>query len=261
YLPPEVAELDEVAVRVRVRERRATSETLPPTLQKVAEPLGNRAVRKQYSRAWERDAVVAEVVRKLRDERANVLLLGDAGVGKTTVVAEAVRIVERATAEQVERSASSAGSRLFWQTSAGRLIAGMRYLGQWEERCEEVIGELQQIGGVLCVERLLGLVRLGGTDASDSVAAFMVPFLQRGELRLAAEAPPAELEACRRLLPGFADLFQIIHVPPFERPQALAVLDRLAQGLSQSTHATLEPGTIDRVYQLFRRFAPYQSFP
>ena len=38
----------------------------------------------------------------------------------------------------------------------------------------------------------------------------MVPYLQRGELRLVAESSPEELEACRRLLPGLLDLFQIV---------------------------------------------------
>jgi len=257
-LPPARTELAEIVVRVKVKERKAVSEALPATLQKVAEPLGDRAVRKQFSRAWERDALVAEVVHKLKREQANVLLVGEGGVGKTTVLADAVRAIE--SIPDPERP-PSATPRLFWQTSAGRLIAGMRYLGQWEERVEEVIGELQTIGGVLCVERLLGLVRLGGFDASDSIAAFLIPFLQRRELRMAAEATPAELEACRRLLPGLAELFQIVHVPPLGRPEALGVLQRLATGLAQNTRTTATPAAADRVYRLFRRFLPYQGFP
>src|SRR5262249_7019168 len=143
----------------------------------------------------------------------------------------------------------------------GRLIAGMKYLGQWEERCEEVIEELARLPGVLCVDRLLDLLRVGGTGPADSLAAFLVPYLQRGELRLVGEATPTELGACRRLLPGFADLFPIVQVPPFDRAQALAVLDRTAERHAQNLRLEIAPGVSDRIHQLFRRFAPYQAFP
>jgi ATP-dependent Clp protease ATP-binding subunit ClpC len=233
-----------------------------PALSQVAEPLGDRAVRRQLSAAWERDTLVAEAVRKLHQERTSLLLVGEPGVGKTSILAEAVRTVERLHADEAKREGDTPLSlRLFWLTSAGRLIAGMKYLGQWEERCEQVIDELARLPGVLCVEGLLDLVRTGGSGPGDSLAAFLLPYLQRGELRLAAECTPAELDACRRLLPGFADLFPILHVPPFDRAAALTVLDRTAARFAQNLRLEIAPGFADRVYFLFRRFAPYAVFP
>ena len=38
----------------------------------------------------------------------------------------------------------------------------MKYLGQWEERCEKVIEELARIDGVIAFEDLLELVHTGG---------------------------------------------------------------------------------------------------
>lgn len=253
HLPPVEATLEELPVRVPRKPKSATEEAVPTSLSKVAEPLGDRARRLALARAWERDATVAEVVRKIRDEGANVLLVGDSGTGKSTVLADAVRTIEQAAAEKRKR--------LFWLTSAGRIIAGMRYLGQWEERCEWVISELGQMAGVLCIDRLLDLVRLGGVGPTDSIAAFLMPYLQRNELRMVAEAAPAELDACRRLLPGFADLFQVVRVDPLTRPQALSVLDQVIGTIAQNGRVSAAPGTTDRVYHLFRRFAPYQSFP
>jgi ATP-dependent Clp protease ATP-binding subunit ClpC len=261
YLPPRQMELAEVVVQVKRKARSVVLEQLWPALAQVAEPLGDRAVRKQFSKAWERDAQVAQAVQKLHQERTNLLLVGEAGCGKTAVLVDAVQAIERQLAAEAEQRGEPAPGRVFWLTSAGRLIAGMKYLGQWEERCEHVIDELARQPGVLCVDRLLDLVRLGGRGPTDSLAAFLVPYLQRGELRLAGEATPAELDACRRLLPGFADLFPILNVPPFERSQALTVLDRTAERHAQEMKLEVQPGVSDRIFQLFRRFMPYQAFP
>lgn len=262
YLPPPVVRLEPVIVRVRSAALAANVTRELPALSQVAEPLGVRAVRKQFGHAWERDALVQEAFAKLHKERTNLLLVGESGAGKTTVLVEAVKAVEMEHAAEAARCGETANApRLFWLSSAGRLIAGMKYLGQWEERCEKVIEEIAGIPGVLCVDRLLDLVRLGGTGPNDSIAAFLLPYLQRGELRLAGEATPAELDACRRLLPGLADLFPILNVPPFDRRQALSVLDRLLERQGQNLRFEIEGEVAARTYSLFRRFAPYRAFP
>ena len=109
-----------------------------------------------------------------------MLLVGESGVGKTTLMVDAVKEAEKLTVAEDARPGTR-HKRRFWLTSAGRVIAGMKYLGQWEERVEAVIAELGELGGVLCVERLLELVRTGGLGPTDSVASFLVPYLARGE--------------------------------------------------------------------------------
>jgi ATP-dependent Clp protease ATP-binding subunit ClpC len=260
FLPPPHAELLELAVPVP-KEPPGTLDTVPPprTLAQVAEPVGDRAVRKGYTRAWGREAELASLVRKLHHEKANVLLVGESGVGKTTLMVDAVKEAEKLMLAEDGRV--GVYKRRFWLTSAGRVIAGMKYLGQWEERVEAIIAELGELGGVLCYEKLLEMVRTGGHGPADSVAAFLVPYIARGELRMIAEATPAELDACRRLMPGLPDLFQIVRVEPFDRAAALAVIDRQLEASASGPGVEVERGSGERIVRLFRRFMPYAAFP
>jgi ATP-dependent Clp protease ATP-binding subunit ClpC len=260
HLPPAEVALEQIALPLSARSKKDRWEPSLDALRAVAEPLGDTGLRRQFGRPWERDREVADLVRRLGQEKANVLLVGEPGSGKTTVLVEAVRQLERKQEEE-EVDGLPRPKRRYWQTSSGRLIAGMKYLGQWEERCEEIIGELTVIGGVLCVENLLDLVREGGSGPTSSLASFFLPYLQRGELRLVGEVTPAELEACRRLLPGFADVLQVLPLPKMGRAEAVSALDHLAATLAQNLHLEFAHNVTDLVYHLFRRFVPYHAFP
>jgi ATP-dependent Clp protease ATP-binding subunit ClpC len=271
YWSPAGVELDDVVIQVRTDRVERDEGPEVEELAAVADPLGSRALRGRYSRAWEREEIVERLVEMLRKERAPILLVGEGGVGKTSILADAVRRIERgarATAEMAGNLRSNAeaegtGSKAhrFWLTSAPRVIAGMQYLGMWQERVERMSAELGAIGGVLCVENLLDLVRTGGRSPGDSVAAFLIPYLQRGELRLVAEATAAELDAVRRLLSGLADLFQIVTVPAMTRAQTIAALSEVAGTQRQNLKVELGRGVVEAVYRLFSRFMPYATFP
>ena len=275
HLPPPEVELDSVVFVVPAeRARRKPSPDLAE-LSAVAEPLGMRAGRSGLSRPWQRDDQVTRLAQLLTGGKSSILLLGESGAGKTAVLMEAVRKTERqpppaALAEGREQAEallpsifrdSTAARNRFWLTSGPRLIAGMQYLGMWQQRCEKIIYELAAIDGALCVENLLDLVRSGGVGPNDSIAAFLVPYIQRGELRLIGEATADELDACRRLLPAFASLFQVLEIPLFSAKQAIEALDQLASSMSQNLRIEYDRGVIEQVHRLFSRFMPYHSFP
>ncbi|MBL8149403.1 MAG: ATP-dependent Clp protease ATP-binding subunit [Blastocatellia bacterium] len=258
-LPPKKVFLEELTVNISSKNRDHKSTSQIEIVAEVAEPIGEKSLLKRYGKAWEREPEVADLVERIKKEKPNIIILGEPGSGKSTLLADAVRQIEKRRDENDDDE--NRFEHKFWLSSSARLISGMKYLGQWEERCEQVIAELANIDGYLCIENLLDLIKVGGSSSQDSLAMFFIPYLKRRELRLIAEATPSELDACRRLLPGFADLFQIIKLQEFTRDKAVTVLDRTANSLKHSFSVEVDPKLPDMVYRLFKRFAPYQSFP
>lgn len=269
-LPPRNCELGEIVHRDAAQKIRKIPPASRPELKvlfRVADPLLRDLGRKRAtSAAYGRDNLSTTLAWKLGREKANVLLVGATGVGKSTLLLDAVKRLQREDvgvsepAESAEEKDDLRGYR-FWRGNGSRMIAGMRYLGEWEERCEEFVEQLNAIEGVFCVESLLELVQVGGQDAGGSVAAFLLPYLQRGEIRMVAEATPAEVEACRRLLPGLLDVFHILPVPEFNDAQAIEILNRLASAHATAARLKIDPGVVSLTQKLFKRFMPYSVFP
>ena len=57
---------------------------------------------------------VADLVRRLGQEKVNVLLVGEAGCGKTTVLVEAVRLLERQADTGEDKSRRGRPKRRYW---------------------------------------------------------------------------------------------------------------------------------------------------
>ncbi len=261
YLSPKNIRLEELAVRGG---ESFVSTAVSPEIENlklVATPLASDEMRRSFSRAFGRERLVSELAQLLDRERANVLLVGKSGIGKTSILVDAVRHVERDARSSDSNTEPQAKQHRFWTSSAARLIAGMKYLGQWEERCERVIEELARIDGVIAFEDLLELVHTGGAGTTNSIASFFQPFLERGEMRIVSETTPAGLDACRRLLPGFVDAFRILRVPDFTQPEALSALHMYCTNIERNSPVRVKGDDRSLIYRLFRRFLPYEAFP
>ena len=254
FLPAKSVRLEGIAIRIDHKPKQTAHVARFESLEGVAEPLWDRAIRGQFSRALEREDTVEELARRIAKEKANVILVGERGIGKTAIMIDAARRIGK-------RLGVPGGKRRFWLSSGARIIAGMKYLGQWEERCEALVEELAEFGGYLCVESLFDLTLAVGRQAQNGIAAFFLPYLERGELHMLAEATPEELDACRRLLPGLADVFQTLRIPEFDRPTAVRALNSVANSRCQALRVESEEGLAEAIYRLFARFMPYVAFP
>ncbi len=247
YLPPKSMHLDSLSLAPEPPRPDAAARSLAP-LDQVAEALGAGE-----HRAWQRDAEVADLAGRLGKQ--SVAIVGEPGCGKTAILRAAARLHRRL------RAGASSNPPRAWLTSGQRLIAGMRWLGEWEERCEAVIHRLAAIDGTLCVEALVDLLQVGGIDASDSIAAFITPYLQRRELRLVGECTAQELAAIRRLLPSFADCLTVLSVPPMSRAQAVAVVTQAAELAAKRHGLVIDASVAREVESLHRHHLGDLGFP
>jgi ATP-dependent Clp protease ATP-binding subunit ClpA len=204
--------------------------------------------------AWELEDKVAEVTDKLISTRSNVIIVGESGVGKSAVLMQVIKKVsQHFKKNQIENS--------FWRIMPQRITASSKYLGEWEETVENLVGELSMANGVLWVVDMIQLLEIGGSGPEDSVAAFLMSYLQQDKLQIIGEATPRELDSMRRLLPGFVETFQIVQVDELPETKTQAVLDKFAQYVDQKYKINIKGEAMSLTYRLLKRYYPYESFP
>ncbi|MBZ0135403.1 MAG: AAA family ATPase [Planctomycetes bacterium] len=208
-------------------------------------------------RAVRREALVSELSALLSDaDRRPVLLLGRSGVGKTALVHEVVR-------RGLEAKASGGRRRgQVWLISPQRLISGMSFVGQWENRVHAILGECRRRDHVLYFDDILGLFR-AGISASSRVSAAQVlkPHIEKHETRLLVEMSPEQLQVLKELDRGFADMFHVVPVDEPDEQETLRILIHSQRELEARFHCRFGHDVLPTALDLTRRYQREIAMP
>ncbi len=115
----------------------------------------------------------------LRRQKNNPLLIGKAGVGKTSLVEELVRrIKNNEVPDELKNS-------LVVMLEMGALVAGTKYRGEFEERLHKIIKEVRDAGNIiLFIDEIHTMVNAGGAEGAIAAADILKPYLARGEIKI-----------------------------------------------------------------------------
>ena len=213
-------------------------------LKQEGRDLGAFTASRKYRPPLFRDKETEQILSSLKRRRC-VLVVGSEGAGKTSLV--------YAVAQQLGQH----GHREIREFSTSQLLAGTKYIGEWQTKLTAIIHAAKSSKTALYISDIWNLQDVGKTSSSkDNMWDTLRPFLDKGEVQIIGEVTPALLEIAQRA-PGFADVFEVVKIKPLTAEQIRAVLDAEAKRRSLDIEA---PGC-DRVLELCERFLPAAHGP
>jgi ATP-dependent Clp protease ATP-binding subunit ClpA len=130
-------------------------------------------------RSTELDEMITVLARRFK---ANVLMVGDPGVGKTAIVdGLAQEIIAGRVPEFLK-------GHEVWGLEIGSLLAGSKYRGEFEEKFKQVIGALEAKGNcILFIDEAHTMRGAGaGNNSSLDFANMLKPAITKGSLKVVA---------------------------------------------------------------------------
>jgi ATP-dependent Clp protease ATP-binding subunit ClpC len=191
----------------------------------------------------------------LPDNRS-VLIVGPHLVGKTNLIHEAVfRRTEK-------RQRKHRNSKNVWLLSPQRLISGMIYVGQWENRLLAILAEARRRRHTLYFDDLLGLFHSGKSRDSDlCVADLLRNAIQSRSIPVIAEITPDALEILNQLDRSFVDLFHIQRLDPLPLDQMFNLLVDVKTQCEVQHRCWFDLDVLPKIIDLTQRYQRTAAFP
>ncbi|MYB02730.1 MAG: AAA domain-containing protein [Acidimicrobiaceae bacterium] len=205
-----------------------------------------------------RDDEIRRVIRVLaRRRKNNPVLIGEPGVGKTAIVEGlAQRIVDGDVPD------SLAGKRLVVLDLAA-MVAGAKYRGEFEERLQAVLSEIEEAGGeiVTFIDELHTMVGAGAAEGAMDAGNMLKPMLARGTLRMVGATT---LDEYRKHLETDAALerrFQPVLVEPPSVDATVAILRGLRERYEVHHGVRIKDSALIAAAQLSDRYITGRFLP
>lgn len=198
-----------------------------------------------------------QVVRTLsRTTKNNPLLLGDPGVGKTAVVEGlAWRIAHGNVPDTVKHT------RII-QLNIADLVAGTSYRGEFEERMQEIIRDVQARPDIiLFIDEIHTLVGTGNVHGAMDAANILKPALARGTLRCIGATTYNEYRKHIERDAALERRFQPITVKEPDKAQTFDILMGLRLRFESQHQVTIHEETLHTVVNLSIKYLPDRYNP
>jgi len=206
-----------------------------------------------------REQEVLRVIRILsRRTKNNPVLVGEPGVGKTSVVEGlASRIVN------ADVPANLVTCRLL-SLDVGALVAGTKYRGEFEERMKSVLKEIDESQEmiVLFIDEIHLLMGAGASGEGGMDAANLLkPMLARGQLHCIGATTLAEYRKYIEKDAAFERRFQQVLVKEPSVPETISILRGLKERYEVHHGVTISDGAIVAAATLASRYLTARRLP
>jgi ATP-dependent Clp protease ATP-binding subunit ClpA len=198
---------------------------------------------------------IAQVLAKRN--KCNVLMVGDAGVGKTAIAEGLARNITEGCVPEYLRD------YVVYNLDIGSLLAGSKYRGEFEEKFKDVIGALQAKGKCILFIDEAHQMRGAGSGSNSSVdfANMIKPALGKGQIKVVASTTWEEytqsFEKDRALMRRFCRM--TIEEPT---PQvAKEILRGLREYFEEFHEGQISDEALDAAVDLSVRYQPDKKLP
>ena len=192
-----------------------------------------------------------------RRTKNNPVLIGEPGVGKTAIVeALAQRIVKGDVPDSLKNK------RLI-SLEISSLVAGASYRGQFEQRLQSVLKEVDDAAGeiILFVDEIHTMVKAGGGEGSMDAGNMLKPALARGKLHMIGATTLAEYRQNIEKDAALERRFQPVFVGEPNFDDTIAILRGLKEQYEVHHGVNISDDAIVSAARLSTRYLPDRFLP
>lgn len=191
-----------------------------------------------------------------RKKKNNVVIVGDAGVGKSALVEKLALLISEGNCP------TNLLDKRIMSLDLTSLVAGTKYRGQFEERIKVILNELQEAPNVIVfIDEIHTMVGAGNASGSMDAANILKPALARGEIQCIGATTFDEYKKNIEKDAALVRRFQKIILQEPTTSETVDILLNLKSSYEDFHNVEYTQGVIETIVQLSKKYITDKQFP
>lgn len=228
-----------------------------PVLDKFSTDLTLAAAQGKLDLVIGRDKEIQRVTEILcRRKKNNPILIGEPGVGKSAIAEGLAQLIAR------RRTSPLLFNKRIFRLDMTAIVAGTKYRGQFEERIQALLHELEQHPDIIVfIDEIHTIIGAGSTPGSMDAANIMKPALARGLVQCIGATTLDEYRNSIEKDGALERRFQRVMIEPSTETETLDILKNIKERYEDYHHVRYTDEALEACVKLTSRYVSERAFP
>lgn len=228
-----------------------------PVLDKFSTDLTLAAAQGKLDLVIGRDKEIQRVTEILcRRKKNNPILIGEPGVGKSAIAEGLAQLIAR------RRTSPLLFNKRIFRLDMTAIVAGTKYRGQFEERIQALLHELEQNPDIIVfIDEIHTIIGAGSTPGSMDAANIMKPALARGLVQCIGATTLDEYRNSIEKDGALERRFQRVMIEPSTETETLDILKNIKERYEDFHHVRYTDEALEACVKLTGRYVSERAFP
>lgn len=228
-----------------------------PVLDKFSTDLTLAAAQGKLDLVIGRDKEIQRVTEILcRRKKNNPILIGEPGVGKSAIAEGLAQLIAR------RRTSPLLFNKRIFRLDMTSIVAGTKYRGQFEERIQALLHELEQNPDIIVfIDEIHTIIGAGSTPGSMDAANIMKPALARGLVQCIGTTTLDEYRNSIEKDGALERRFQRVMIEPSTEAETLDILKNIKERYEDYHHVRYTDEALVACVKLTGRYVSERAFP
>lgn len=190
-----------------------------------------------------------------RKDKANPLLIGEPGVGKTALVEKLAGMIQ-------QNLVPSLKDACIYELHLNSLVAGTKYRGDFEEKLQNIIRLLEKYPNViLFIDEIHLMIGAGKSEGSIDVSSVLKPYLARGVIKCIGATTIEEYEMYIEKDCALERRFQIITIREPDVEDTIKMLKAKKKEYEDFHAVKIQEEVLEQIVKYCAYYMPQRKFP
>ena len=208
---------------------------------------------KVYKREKELEIIQNTLQKK---QKANVLIVGEAGVGKSALVEHLAYMISLGEVRETLKD------KVIYELDLASIVAGTKYRGEFEEKLKKILRKVkEEKNAIIFIDEIHNIIGAGGAEGAIDASNILKPYLARKDISVIGATTNEEYVKLIEKEKAIERRFMVIKLDEVSVEDTKEILDKIKDDYSKYHGVLIDKGISDYLVDLLDKYVHEKHFP